>query len=116
MLGYMENRSDKGIFANLLPADYAALLRDFPMGYAVAPECREQAVSSGAVCGAGPGLTFDVPGGEEVVLSEGMSAPSGMLLTITHSDASLRVVSQSLADFFKRRRARRHRHCRRRPY
>ena len=61
MLGYMENRSDKGIFANLLPADYAALLRDFPMGYAVAPECREQAVSSGAVCGAGPGLTFDVP-------------------------------------------------------
>ena len=40
------------------------------MGYAVAPECREQAVSSGAVCGAGPGLTFDVPGGEEVVLSE----------------------------------------------
>ena len=99
MLGYMENRSDKGIFANLLPADYAALLRDFPMGYAVAPECREQAVSSGAVCGAGPGLTFDVPGGEEVVLSEGMSAPSGMLLTITHSDASLRVVSQSLADF-----------------
>ena len=76
----MENRSDKGIFANLLPADYAALLRDFPMGYAVAPECREQAVSSGAVCGAGTGLTFDVPGGEEVVLSEGMSAPSGMLI------------------------------------
>ena len=99
MLGYMETRADKGIFFNMVPSNYAELLRDFPLGYAVAPECRRQAVSSGAECGAGPGLSFQVPAGEEVVLSDGMSAPSGMLLTVVHSDVGLRVISQSLAEF-----------------
>ena len=99
IMGYMETRAEQGVFSDLLPADYEALLRDHPMGYAVAPECRRHAVAAGGKCGDGPGLTFNVPDGEEVILSEEMEAPAGGLLTVTHPGASLIVRHQSFDDY-----------------
>ena len=38
--GYMEQRMDDGIVAEMMPQNAAEFYRDFPVGYAVAPECR----------------------------------------------------------------------------
>ena len=41
--GYMEQRMDDGIVAEMMPQNAAEFYRDFPVGYAVAPECRRGA-------------------------------------------------------------------------
>ena len=80
--GYMEKRSDSGFYADFMPINNASFLRDFPIMYAVAPECRE-AVSPGVNCaeGEGEGLVVSLQVDEEYVLREDLVTPSSALLT-----------------------------------
>lgn len=95
--GNMALRSDSGIFSDLLPLDTAQLLADFPMVYAVAPQCRKQS-SVGSHCAedTNQGLNFALESGEEYVLREALDAPAGAFLTAALPEAKLRVVRFSL--------------------
>ena len=69
-----------GIYSNFLPPETASLLENFPLIYAVAPECREQwQGTSGKECASleGEGLTFLLEAGEEIPLPNARNVPIG---------------------------------------
>ena len=69
-----------GIYSEFLPLETASLLENFPLIYAVAPECREQwRGTSGKECASleGEGLTFLLQPGEEVPLPSARNIPRG---------------------------------------
>ena len=115
IFGNVTGRDGLNFGAELLPADTAEFLKNFPMGYAVAPQCRaeggggEFGGENGKDCaeGGGEGLEFFAERGEDVVLEEEMVAKGNILLTAASPDnarasddigISLRVYSRS--DFY----------------
>ena len=69
-----------GIYSNFLPPETASLLENFPLIYAVAPECRAQwQGTSGKECASleGEGLTFLLEAGEEIPLPNARNVPVG---------------------------------------
>ena len=94
LYGRMKNRRDSGFYANLMPADSRQLFQDFPMLYAVAPECR---LSSGHTPGSacadadGEGLNFTLEPGEEYILREPLDIPAAALVTSAYAGVSLAV-------------------------
>ena len=115
IFGNVTGRDGLNFGAELLPADTAEFLKNFPMGYAVAPQCRaeggggEFGGEDGKDCaeGGGEGLEFFAERGEDVVLEEEMVAKGNILLTAASPDnarasddigISLRVYSRS--DFY----------------
>ena len=115
IFGNVTGRDGLNFGAELLPADTAEFLKNFPMGYAVAPQCRaeggggEFGGEDGKDCaeGGGEGLEFFAERGEDVVLEEAMVAKGNILLTAASPDnarasddigISLRVYSRS--DFY----------------
>ena len=69
-----------GIYRDFLPQETASLLENFPLIYAVAPECREQwRGTSGQECASreGEGLTFLLEAGEEIPLPNARNVPRG---------------------------------------
>ena len=76
LYGNMEVRGEPWFFNEALPARATELLKDTPMIYAVAPECRRLA-EDGKKCGdeSAEGLTFQIPPGEEILLSKNTPAP-----------------------------------------
>ena len=69
-----------GIYRDFLPQEIASLLENFPLIYAVAPECREQwRGTSGQECASleGEGLTFLLEAGEEIPLPNARNVPRG---------------------------------------
>ena len=69
-----------GIYRDFLPQETASLLENFPLIYAVAPECREQwRGTSGKECASleGEGLTFLLEAGEEIPLPNARNVPIG---------------------------------------
>ena len=69
-----------GIYRDFLPQETASLLENFPLIYAVAPECREQwRGTSGKECASleGEGLTFLLEAGEEIPLPNARNVPRG---------------------------------------
>ena len=69
-----------GIYSEFLPSETASLLENFPLIYAVAPECREQwRGASGKECASleGEGLEFLLQPGEEVPLPSARNIPRG---------------------------------------
>ena len=69
-----------GIYSDFLPPETASLLENFPLIYAVAPECREQwRGTSGKECASleGEGLTFLLQPGEEIPLPSARNIPRG---------------------------------------
>ena len=75
--------------ADLLPADTAELLRNFPMVYAVAPGCRDVAGRDLDCADNGRGLEFSVGGGEDVVLEEDLVASGRMLIAFVRDERNL---------------------------
>ena len=76
LYGNMEVRGEPWFFNEALPAHATEILKDTPMIYAVAPECRRLA-EDGKKCGdaTAEGLTFDIPPGEEILLPKDTPAP-----------------------------------------
>ena len=69
-----------GIYRDFLPPETASLLENFPLVYAVAPECREQwRGTSGKECASleGEGLEFLLEAGEEIPLPNARNVPRG---------------------------------------
>ena len=69
-----------GIYRDFLPQEIASLLENFPLIYAVAPECREQwRGTSGQECASleDEGLTFLLEAGEEIPLPNARNVPRG---------------------------------------
>ena len=69
-----------GIYRDFLPPETASLLENFPLIYAVAPECREQwRGTSGKECASleGEGLTFLLEAGEKIPLPNARNVPRG---------------------------------------
>ena len=69
-----------GIYREFLPPETASLLENFPLVYAVAPECREQwRGTSGKECASleGEGLEFYLEAGEEIPLPSARNIPRG---------------------------------------
>ena len=69
-----------GIYRDFLPQEIASLLENFPLIYAVAPECREQwRGTSGQECASleDEGLTFLLEAGEEIPLPNARNVPIG---------------------------------------
>ena len=69
-----------GIYSDFLPPETASLLENFPLVYAVAPECREQwRGTSGKECASleGEGLEFYLEAGEEIPLPNARNIPRG---------------------------------------
>ena len=76
LFGNMEARADAWFFDEMLPARAAETLRNHPMAYAVAPECRRASAEAEKCEGENfEGLTFDIPPGEEIALPEDIVAP-----------------------------------------
>ena len=76
LYGNMEVRGEPWFFNEALPAQATEILKDTPMIYAVAPECRRLA-EGGKKCGdaTAEGLTFQIPPGEEILLPKDTPAP-----------------------------------------
>ena len=76
LYGNMEVRGEPWFFNEALPAQATEILKDTPMIYAVAPECRRLA-EGGKKCddATAEGLTFQIPPGEEILLSKDTPAP-----------------------------------------
>ena len=76
LYGNLEARADGWFFDEMIPSEAAEALKNFPMAYAVAPECRRAAAETDS-CEGGDfrGLTFEIPAGEEVALPEDLAAP-----------------------------------------
>ena len=69
-----------GIYRDFLPPETASLLENFPLVYAVAPECRAQwRGHSGKECASleGEGLEFLLEAGEEIPLPSARNIPRG---------------------------------------
>ena len=69
-----------GIYRDFLPPETASLLENFPLIYAVAPECREQwRGTSGKECASqeDEGLEFLLEAGEEIPLPRARNVPRG---------------------------------------
>ena len=69
-----------GIYSDFLPPETASLLENFPLIYAVAPECREQwRGTSGKECASqeDEGLEFLLEAGEEIPLPSARNVPRG---------------------------------------
>ena len=98
LFGNMEARADAWFFDEMLPSAAAETMRNHPMVYAVAPECR-RASTEAEQCGGEnfEGLTFEIPPGEEIALPHDIVAPerfrvesadgSDFRATLFHRDA-----------------------------
>ena len=97
--GFAELRADSGFYPDLMPQDDSELLRDFPIAYAVAPECREDA-SPGVHCAEGPdeGLVVSLQQGEYYRLQEPVVPKGGILLTSSIEGLQLSVVRLPIGD------------------
>lgn len=93
LYGNIEQRLDSGFYTDLIPADSRALYEDFPMMYAVAPECRRAVPVPGSDCaeGDGEGLEFELQSGEEYILQEPMELPAAALITSAYPNVSLAI-------------------------
>ena len=76
LFGNMETRAEGTFLAEMLPSEARVALKNFPLAYAVAPECRRSAAASGD-CDSSDfqGLTFEIPRGEEIRLPTATPAP-----------------------------------------
>ena len=76
LYGNMEARGEPWFFNEALPAQATETLKDTPMIYAVAPECRRLS-EGGKKCGdaTSEGLTFEIPPGEEILLPKDTPVP-----------------------------------------
>jgi hypothetical protein len=99
LFGEMAVRAERSFVAGMLPVASSELVRDFPMVYAVAAECRKYS-SAGVDCAQGDneGLVFDVPEGESIILEEDIVAPGAVLLTVDSPGVFITVDETSLID------------------
>ena len=89
IFGNISERDSTSFDVDLLPADTAELLRNFPMVYAVAPGCRDVAGRDLDCADNGRGLEFSVGGGEDVVLEEDLVASGRMLIAFVRDERNL---------------------------
>ena len=105
IFGNITRREAVHLPTGLLPSDTAELLRNFPMVYAVAEDCRRGAVNDGLDCAEaeGEGLEFAVESGEDVVLEEPIIAGGNILISV-HSEIDdapeIDVEVYAMADFY----------------
>ena len=94
--GWSENWTERGLYRNALPSDVGEFYGDFPLLYAVAPECRGE-VSEGRECAEdeGEGLVFKVEDGEEYHISEPLIAPEPVLMAADINGGELEVEIRS---------------------
>ncbi|MGU9952311.1 MAG: hypothetical protein ACNYPH_08485 [Gammaproteobacteria bacterium WSBS_2016_MAG_OTU1] len=95
IFGNITNRKSRDFGVNMLPSDSGEFLRNFPMVYAVAADCR-QGNGGGEDCAEnGNGLEFSVGIDEEVILESDMVAAGNIYITATDTlpDASRQVLT-----------------------
>ena len=115
IFGNVTGRDGLNFAAEMLPADTAEFLKNFPMVYAVAPQCRaeggggEIGGEDGLDCaeGAGEGLEFSAEMQERVVLEDELVAKGNILITAAvpeepsvSDDVGLSVRIYARADFY----------------
>lgn len=98
MHGNIEQRAGDGLLRDFLPPESIALLENFPMIYAVAPECRRTTQAPGPDCAEGPeeGLTFRLLEGEQYVLRQPYEIESAALITSRYGGVQLSVLVHGL--------------------
>ena len=104
LFGMIYGRHSPDLEVNALPSDTAGALRNFPLVYAVAPNCREDVGGGGEDCADGErGLEFAVETGERVELEHEL-IPHGNLYITLHSEAAeslpFVVTHRNNADFY----------------
>ena len=84
IFGNITRRDGRNFALDFLPSDTAEFLRNFPMVYAVAEECRIGATTEGEDCATAPGegLHFTAFEDEVIVLQEEMIAGGGILVSV----------------------------------
>ncbi len=90
--GRSEIKGNRGFQTDFLQVDARSFYENFPMMYAVAPECAD-GNTAGKECAEkeGEGLTFIVEEGENFTLQKELIAPDTMLLTTSLPGASLNI-------------------------
>ena len=84
MLGNVWMRTAPGLYSEMMPQETRELLQDFPVIYAVAPECRREGLFvPGTDCAQEPGggLEFQLEAGEEYTLREPMKLSHAGLIS-----------------------------------
>ncbi|MGI9296715.1 MAG: hypothetical protein ACR2QC_02305, partial [Gammaproteobacteria bacterium] len=103
IFGNITRRDGLNFALDLLPSDTAEFLRNFPLIYAVAEDCRAGYGDDGDCADdEGAGLEFAVEDGEVVVLEEEMIA-GGTIFISVHSalgNSSLAIISRTRTEFY----------------
>ena len=92
IFGRSERWTERGIYRNASPLDVGEFYGDFPLLYAVAPECRGE-LSEGRECAEdkGEGLVFKVEDGEEYYIDEPLVAPEPVLMVADVNGGELEI-------------------------
>ena len=107
IFGNITRRDGYDFGTNFLPADTAEVLRNHPLIYAVAPECRARyGVGNASDCAEdeNEGLLFQVETGELIELEHDMVPPGNLFVSVVAPNAAnvaMDIVSAPLQDFYR---------------